>query len=113
MLNTLFETLRGGNAADNIDHDDFAAAVAGGTVSVIDVREAAEFASGAIAGAINVPLSSFDPARIPRDKPVVVYCASGARSGMALQMLRKSGFDNVRNYRPGIGNWRLQGGKMR
>ena len=113
MFGAVLQQFRGGNPADNIDHDDFAAAVAGGTVWVVDVREAGEYANGAIAGSINVPLSAFDTERIPKDRPVVVYCASGARSGIAMEMLRKAGFADVRNYRPGIANWRLQGGAMR
>jgi phage shock protein E len=38
---------------------------------------------------------------IPKDKPVVVCCASGSRSGMAKLLLLKNGYRNVHN----IGNW--------
>jgi rhodanese-related sulfurtransferase len=113
MFATIMQGLRGGSdAADNIDHNELVQCLAGGKVTVVDVREASEFASGAIAGAINVPLSSFDPNKIPREKPVVVYCVSGSRSAMAQRVLRSAGFDEVRNYRAGIGIWRMQGGKM-
>ena len=59
-----------------------------------------------------VPLSAFDPSKISRDKPVIVYCASGARSGMAQQQLLAAGFSDVRNYRPGFGIWKMQGGAV-
>ncbi len=67
--------------------------------TVVDVRSEAEFQRGAYRGAINLPLANL-PARlhrIPKDRPVVVYCASGARSAMAARMLRKAGFADVSN----------------
>ena len=45
---------------------------------VIDVREPGEFAREHIAGAQSFPLSSFDPARLPRDRRLVLCCQSGA-----------------------------------
>lgn len=67
--------------------------------TVVDVRTPAEFQRGAFPGAVNIPLAEL-PARsaeIPRDRPVVLYCASGARSGMAAGRLRKAGFADVVN----------------
>ena len=67
--------------------------------TVIDVRSEAEFRGGAYRGAMNVPLPAL-PARldrIPKDRPVVVYCASGSRSATAARMLRKAGFADVSN----------------
>ncbi len=57
-----------------------------GSVCLVDVREPDEFAAEHIAGAINRPLSGFDPAALPADagKAVVLHCAGGKRSGMAL-----------------------------
>ena len=56
---------------------------------VIDVRTPAEFRDGAFKGAVNIPLSVL-PARMhelePRDKPIVLYCASGARSGQGARL---------------------------
>lgn len=95
-----------------IGHDDMVEAVANRTATIVDVREAHEFRSGAIEGAINVPLSAFNPSAIPANKPVVVYCLSGARSSAAKQMLEANGFTDVRNYRSGVGVWRMQGGKL-
>lgn len=53
---------------------------------LVDVREADEFAAGHIAGAINLPLSTFSADQVPhpQGKTVVLQCAGGKRSGMAL-----------------------------
>jgi len=66
---------------------------------IVDVRTPEEFARGAYPGAVNIPLAAL-PRRldeIPRGKPVVVYCASGMRSAMALRTLREAGYAEVLN----------------
>ena len=67
---------------------------------VVDVRTPAEFADGAYPGAINIPLAVL-PARMnelePKDRPIVLYCASGARSGQGLRFLKQNGFADVIN----------------
>jgi rhodanese-related sulfurtransferase len=50
------------------------------TYLVVDVREPLEFEEGHIPGAINVPLSRFDPEALPADKQIVLVCQAGARS---------------------------------
>lgn len=64
---------------------------------VIDVRSPEEFATGAYPKAKNIPLDSLGSSmgKLPKDKPIVLYCASGARSGQAARMLKAAGFDNV------------------
>jgi len=68
--------------------------------AVIDVRSPDEFADGAYPGARNIPVNTL-PNRWaevgPKDKPVVVYCASGGRSAVAQQMLKAQGFTDVTN----------------
>jgi phage shock protein E len=68
--------------------------------AVIDVRSPDEFADGAYPGARNIPVSTL-PNRVaevgPKDKPVVVYCASGGRSAVAQQILKANGFADVTN----------------
>jgi len=75
-----------------------AAKIAAGA-TVLDVRSEGEFRGGAYRGAINVPLQELGGrlSRIPRDRPVVVYCASGTRSAMAVRVLRKAGYADVSN----------------
>jgi phage shock protein E len=67
---------------------------------VIDVRTPAEFKDGAYPGAINIPLAML-PAHMqelePRSAPIVLYCASGARSGQAMRFLKQNGFTDVTN----------------
>lgn len=70
---------------------------------LIDVRSPAEFASAHAPETVNIPLQELGVrlAEIPRDKPVVLGCASGTRSGMACLMLKKKGYLQVYN----IGTW--------
>jgi phage shock protein E len=67
---------------------------------IIDVRTPAEFSDDAYHGAVNIPLATL-PARMhelePRTAPIVLYCASGARSGQAMRFLKQNGFTDVIN----------------
>lgn len=78
-----------------------------GETVLIDVREVDEFEDGHIPGAINIPLRALaqNLNMIPTDKPVMVYCASGHRAGLATTSLRTLGYDNVRAYPPGWKGW--------
>lgn len=81
-----------------------------GAVTLVDVREPAEFAAGHIPGAVNHPLSSFDPSRLPADgKPVILYCAAGGRSGTALGRCRDARADVDTHLAGGIGSWQRAG----
>ena len=65
---------------------------------LVDVRSAAEFSSGHLPGAKNIPVQEL-AARTgelgEKDAPIVVYCRSGARSGSAASYLQKQGFTRV------------------
>ena len=67
---------------------------------IIDVRTPAEFSDGAYPGAVNIPLAVL-PARAhelePKSAPIVLYCASGARSGVGARILKQAGFADVVN----------------
>lgn len=68
---------------------------------VVDVRTAGEFYSGAYPDAINIPLDDImankgDLGNNP-NREIIVYCASGARSAYAQQVLKSRGFTNVKN----------------
>ena len=65
---------------------------------LVDVRTPEEFADGHAEGARNIPVSEITSraGEIPRDHPVVVYCASGARSAQAASTLARMGY-SVRN----------------
>ena len=68
--------------------------------AIIDVRSPEEFADGAYPGAKNVPINALVN-RLnevgAKDKPIVVYCASGGRSAVAQQILKANGFADVTN----------------
>lgn len=75
-----------GKAHAEIDVRQLAAMMGDGKALVVDVREPDEFAAGHIPGAVNLPLSVFDPAAVPQPagRTVVLNCLGGKRSGMAL-----------------------------
>lgn len=70
---------------------------------VIDVRTDDEFRGGHVPGAKNIPVHLL-PLRLdevgPRERPVVLYCRSGARSAQAAELLRRSGFLEVLDVGP-------------
>ena len=70
------------------------------TASVVDVRTPGEYLEGHYPGAINIPLNEL-PQRLNEFKelktPIVAYCRSGARSGMAVSLLKQNGFNEVYN----------------
>ena len=70
---------------------------------LVDVRAPFEFEAGHIPGAINVPVQHIRE-RIkelePKDKPIVLYCRSGHRSGMAFDELESAGFTRLYDLGP-------------
>jgi phage shock protein E len=64
---------------------------------IIDVRSPAEYASGSYPKAKNIPLDRLEAriGELPKDKSIVLFCASGARSGRAARLLKRSGFSDV------------------
>ena len=66
---------------------------------IVDVRTPEEFRDGAYPGAKNIPLAELGSrlGEIPKDKPVVVYCLSGARSSSAARAMKQAGFADVIN----------------
>ncbi len=68
---------------------------------VVDVRTPGEFRSGAFPNAVNIPLDNIMTGRADLgkklDREIIVYCATGARSAYAQQILRQLGYANVKN----------------
>ncbi len=73
---------------------------------IVDVRSPNEFSSGATPGSLNLPLNELDriltqkKVSLDPSRPVIVCCASGTRSGMAMGIFKKHGFDRVMNAGP-------------
>jgi rhodanese-related sulfurtransferase len=76
---------------------------------LIDVSEPEEFAAGHVVGARNIPLASIASSKdLPSNKalPLLLMCASGARSGRAASQLRKLGYQSVHPVSGGNAAWR-------
>jgi rhodanese-related sulfurtransferase len=95
-----------------IDDAEFHRAWAEGECVIVDVREPHEYAVGHIPGALNQPLSVFDPADLPRDRPVVLVCQSGVRSLNALRRALAADVRDIRHYPGGTAGWRRLGGDI-
>jgi rhodanese-related sulfurtransferase len=85
--------------------------LAAGKILLIDVREPAEFQDERIAGARSMPLSSFDPHRLPApgEQAVVFHCGIGKRSAMAIDRCAAAGVGHVTHLRGGLQAWRVAG----
>ena len=81
-------------------------ALAGGC-QVIDVREVSEYETERVAGALLMPLSSFDrhAGTIELHRPVYLLCRSGNRAGKAAERLQKLGAANVCVVEGGLQAW--------
>lgn len=103
----------------NLSVDQVAERLADPEVVVIDLREAAELNGGVIGGAVHAPRGMLefwaDPAspyhREPFDpaRSVILYCASGGRSALAADTLRRFGYRDVCHLDGGIAAWREAG----
>ena len=69
--------------------------------TIVDVRTEAEFNTGHLRGALNIPhdrIAGLIESRIPdHSTPVLLYCRSGRRSGIALEALRDAGYTRLTN----------------
>ena len=73
----------------------------------IDVRAPGERAQKFIAGSVSVPLNHLEEnlGRIPKDRPLLVFCAGGYRSSIAASLLQRGGFDRVSEIAGGMAGW--------
>ncbi|MEG0580398.1 MAG: rhodanese-like domain-containing protein [Niameybacter sp.] len=74
---------------------------------LIDVREPKEFDAGHILGSRNIPSSQLRQRfkEIRPDKPVYLYCQSGARSSRAAMFLKKKGYTELNQLQGGFKSW--------
>ena len=81
----------------------------GDSANLVDVRTPEEFAQGAIEGAININFrdSNFEKeiGKLDREKPIMVYCQAGSRSGKATKKLEQLGFETIYDLTVGYGGW--------
>jgi rhodanese-related sulfurtransferase len=81
-----------------------------GEIQLIDVRQAYEHEAGRIAGDRLIELAGLasEAGTLDRERPVVFYCRSGARSAMATEAFRGAGF-NAHNLVGGLLDWEAAG----
>ena len=88
-------------------------ALAPGTATIIDVREASEWDQGYVPGAKHVSKSyieqQIEAAAPDRDAPVILYCAGGVRSLFAAQTLADMGYSDVASMSGGFQSWKGAG----
>lgn len=89
-------------------------------ILVVDVREAEELAGGTLPGAVHVPRGVLEAKAAPdspardaafddAERPILLYCASGARSALAADTLRQMGFARPASLAGGFAAWKEAG----
>ncbi|MBN9491117.1 MAG: rhodanese-like domain-containing protein [Alphaproteobacteria bacterium] len=123
MPTSIKEMLAAANASvSKIDRDEAMALIKDKKALVVDVRDLPELqASGKVAGAVHVsrgmlefradPDSPYHNPEFNRERPVIVYCASGGRSALAGKVLQDLGYQNVRNL-GAFKDWAEKGGPV-
>ncbi|WP_343854038.1 rhodanese-like domain-containing protein [Algoriphagus jejuensis] len=105
------ETL--GEAASPINLDPAKFQEMSGEGIILDVRTPEEIASGKIEGALEMDFRQADfasqIANLPKDKAIFVYCAVGARSKSAAELLIQDGFSQVYHLSGGTQAWTQSG----
>lgn len=76
-------------------------------ITVLDVREPAEYIFSHIPGSVSIPLGELEERidEIKKDQEIYVICRTGNRSNMAAQQLTEKGYENVFNVKPGMTEW--------
>lgn len=97
----------------NVDAKEFNDLINSGKGQLLDVRTQGEVDNGKIAGATHYDFfgNEFQAqiSKLDKKQPVYVYCASGNRSGQAMNMMKEMGFTEVYNLSGGIGAWTSEG----
>ena len=85
-----------------------------GSILLIDVRETDEFRAGHIPGSVSMPLSTFDPSKLPigQGRRIVFSCRTGGRTLKALQMTQEAGLELSEHYKPSFLGWSSAGGEI-
>jgi sulfur-carrier protein adenylyltransferase/sulfurtransferase len=85
------------------------------SVLFLDVRDPHEYNLGKIPGAVTISRGNLEKnveAQVPRERRVVVYCASGNRSAFAADVLSVMGYSDVASLREGFSGWVAEGGDV-
>ena len=93
----------------NVSREELEAALADGSATIVDVREPHEFEAGHVPGSVSMPLSAFDPSRLPPSGWIVFSCAAGVRSLRAVELSRAFGLPYDEHYPGGFKDWAASG----
>lgn len=101
-------------AQEGLTATDFEKKIQAGESQLLDVRTAGEFQSGHLKNSLQADwLNNKEFAErikyLDKSKPLLVYCASGVRSGAAAKFLLAQGFVSVQNLKGGLTAWKLEG----
>ncbi len=97
-----------GSAYQNIGSDELKSLIeTKENLLVLDVREQFEYDQGHLANSILIPTSEFTNRvnELPKDKPIAVVCATGARSAQVSQYLVELGYKEIYNLSRGLVSW--------
>jgi rhodanese-related sulfurtransferase len=104
---------------DNLTPDQVQAEIAAGNVTLVDVRDASELADGTIPGAVHAsrgmlefyadPSSPYHKAELNPGRRVILHCAAGGRSALAVRTLQELGYTNVAHLDGGFKAWQAAG----
>lgn len=104
---------------ENLTPDQVQAEMAAGNVTLVDVRDAPELANGTIPGSVHAsrgmlefyadPSSPYHKPELDPESRVILHCASGGRSALAVQALQQLGYSNVANLDGGFKAWQAEG----
>ena len=105
---------------ENLTVEQVASEVRGGNVVLVDIRESEErVQNGAIPGAIHLPrgmleffsdpTSPYYRTELAPDRRVILHCAAGGRSALAVRTLQDMGYSDVAHLDGGFGAWAAAG----
>ena len=106
----LWPVVMGGAVAGGLAPSDAVQLINREKAVVVDVCGADEFAAGHVGGARHVPLAELE-AKLPtvvknKALPVILVCASGMRSGRAVAIAKKLGYEKAQSLQGGLKAWR-------
>lgn len=90
---------------------DFQKGLSAPQVQLLDVRTAGEYQNAHIKNSLQADWVNFDQFKdrvqyLDKNKPIMIYCASGGRSSAAAEWLRKNGYSNVQELKGGLTAWK-------
>jgi len=110
---TLLSCTSSAQTNKDVDATTFQNDIAKDSVQILDVRTSGEYQNGHIKNAMLADWMNQEQFKdriqyLDKSKPVLVYCASGGRSGKAAQWLAQNGFKTIENLKGGFTQWKLE-----